>query len=288
MLQVYRFCRGRPGWLGVVPAVLALTLGGCGGDKNSPSPDQVQDFITSVVTASGNIQATRQSGSPPAQGSGPTVTISGLASVINGGSAQVTVDGSGTFNTVVLYINGATGYYVLTLPSPTNTVNLLLTLSQNLPANSFNIVYGAGTGTNGLGTYASTPVSVIGVGAGEVQVSVSWNALSDVDLHVVEPGGEEVYYGNTPSATGGDLDLDSNAACSIDGKNNENITWTSAPSGSYTVRVDYWDSCGVASTDYVVTVQRKGQAAQTFTGSFTGVGDKGGQGSGTTVTTFSY
>jgi uncharacterized protein YfaP (DUF2135 family) len=132
------------------------------------------------------------------------------------------------------------------------------------------------------------PIAVVSVGTGEVQVSVSWNAESDVDLHVVEPGGEDFYYGSTTSATGGTLDLDSNAACSIDHVKNENITWANAPSGTYTVRVDYYDDCSVAQSDYVVTVQRKGHASQTFTGSFTGPGDNGGAGSGTQITTFTF
>ena len=50
-------------------------------------------------------------------------------------------------------------------------------------------------------------------------------ALSDVDLHVVDPRGEEVFYGHPNSASGGRLDLDSNAACDLDHKRNENITW---------------------------------------------------------------
>ena len=59
---------------------------------------------------------------------------------------------------------------------------------------------------------ASNEVLVFAVGSsGDVQVSVSWDAPSDVDLHVVEPSGEDIYYGHPASATGGQLDVDSNA-----------------------------------------------------------------------------
>lgn len=123
---------------------------------------------------------------------------------------------------------------------------------------------------------------------GEVQVSVSWDQPADVDLHVVDPSGEEIYYGNPSSSSGGQLDVDSNSACSIDNKNIENIRWTgSAPAGTYTVRVDYWKSCGVAQTNYVVTV-KNGVVTTTYTGTFTGSGDGGGRGSGRTITTFSH
>jgi uncharacterized protein YfaP (DUF2135 family) len=128
------------------------------------------------------------------------------------------------------------------------------------------------------------------VGSGDVQVSVSWDVNSDVDLHLVEPGasGEEIYYGNVTSATGGVLNLDSNANCVIDGVRNENISYptTTPPAGQYTVRVDYYKECGQTQTNYVVTVQVKGQSPRVFTGTFTGAGDLGGAGSGTLITTF--
>jgi hypothetical protein len=121
---------------------------------------------------------------------------------------------------------------------------------------------------------------------GDVQVSVSWDAPSDVDLHVIDPSGEEVYYGNSVSASGGQLDVDSNAACSIDGRQIENIRWASrAPGGTYTVRVDYWSSCAVAQTNFLVTV-KNGASTQTFAGNFTGDGDRGAAGSGRTITSF--
>jgi hypothetical protein len=121
---------------------------------------------------------------------------------------------------------------------------------------------------------------------GDVQVSVSWDAPTDVDLHVVDPFGEEIYYGNSASSSGGQLDVDSNPACSIDGRQIENIRWGSrAPGGTYTVRVDYWAGCNAARTNYLVTV-KNGPSTQTFSGFFTGDGDRGGGGSGVTITSF--
>ena len=164
----------------------------------------------------------------------------------------------------------------------------MLTLARNIPDQNFSIdVAVADNGSTG--TYAGRSVTVIQAVAGQVQVSVSWTGASDVDLHVVEPGGEEIYYGNEISATGGTLDLDSNPACSIDNVNNENITWsTGAPHGTYTVRLDYYDACGVGQSDYVVTVQRQGAQAQVFEGTFTGPGDQGGEGDGVLITTFNH
>ena len=138
-----------------------------------------------------------------------------------------------------------------------------------------------------VGPYARLSTTVTSVGTGDVQVTLSWDADSDVDVHVIDPAGEEIYYGHRRSASGGELDLDSNAGCTIDGVRNENITWPTglAPRGSYTVRVDYWSSCGVGSTNYTVRVNVGGNL-QIFSGNFTGPGDQGGPGSGRTITSF--
>jgi hypothetical protein len=128
------------------------------------------------------------------------------------------------------------------------------------------------------------------VGTGDVQVSLSWDTETDVDLHVVDPTGEEIYYGNTSSESGGQLDLDSNAGCGIDGINNENITWPTgmAPSGTYVVRVNFWSDCDLQPANFTVTTNVCGQS-QTFFGSFTAdQAAGGGLGSGTEMTRFTF
>jgi hypothetical protein len=272
--------------LALLLLVVLLAVGVSCGDNGSSSIN-VRDYIAQITDAGATLTAVRHGGSPPAAGAGPTLTVTGGASVVNGGTAQVTVTGNAGFTTLYIAVDGVPGYYQVDLPSALSTIDLLLTLAQHIPRTSFDLNYAASV-TGSVGTYQVVPVQVIRVGTGEVQVSISWDAASDVDLHVVEPGGEEIYYGNTVSATGGKLDLDSNADCVIDGKNNENITWANAPSGTYIVRVDYYKSCGVGQTNYVVTVNRKGHPLETFTGSLTGAGDQGDLGSGTQVTTFTF
>jgi hypothetical protein len=124
--------------------------------------------------------------------------------------------------------------------------------------------------------------------SGDVQVSVSWDTASDVDLHVVEPkadgnpGGanEEIFYSDKEGPQGGTLDLDSNAGCGIDGVNNENVTWDEVepPAGTYRVYVDYWSACdvwGPESTHWIVTVKNCG-TAEMFEGSFSSEQSNGG------------
>jgi hypothetical protein len=67
-----------------------------------------------------------------------------------------------------------------------------------------------------------------------IQVTIRWKGDVDVDLHVVEPVGGtattsptstcEIYYGNLDGCAGV-LDLDSNAGCSIDRINVENVIY---------------------------------------------------------------
>jgi hypothetical protein len=263
----------------------------CGGGDDNPGPDPntptLQEFIAGVASGDGSINATFVGDAPPAEGSGPSLTLSTNGSVIPGGSTLVSLTGSQQFNSVIVAVDGETGYYRLTLPAASPTAELLVTLAQSLPGTSLDWQFGAGTGTS-VGPYTTSPVNVVRVGTGDVQVTLSWNTAADVDLHVVDPSGEEIYYANTGAASGGQLDLDSNAACESDGPRNENITWPTngAPNGTYRVLVDYWDNCDATSTDYSVTVQRRGASPQTFTGTLTGEGDQGGAGAGQQITTF--
>jgi hypothetical protein len=182
---------------------------------------------------------------------------------------------------------GVEGYYEVRLPSPQTSATVLLTFPQEIPLDQFDLQFAGITSSGSVGPYVALTANVTSVGTGDVQVTLSWDADSDTDLHVVGPGGDEIYYGRRQSPSGGELDLDSNAGCTIDGIRNENITWPvgRAPRGQYTVRVDYWSACSVTRTNYTVRINNGG-SVQIVTGFFTGSGDAGGAGSGRTVATF--
>jgi hypothetical protein len=246
--------------------------------------DQVADLVCGVRTDTAI--GTYQADSPLRAGDGPTATVTNAAVVINGGTTSATVVGSTSFSRIVIAVDGVQGYYVVALPSPVGSADLRVTMCQALARTSLDLQVAIGTATS-IGAYQAAPVSILEVGTGELQVSVSWDTESDVDLHVLDPDGDEVFYEQTAVASGGELDLDSNASCDIDHVNNENITWTVAPRGKYIVRLDYYDACGVAATKYTVTMQRRGHAPELFMGEFTGDGDLGGLGAGIDITTFS-
>jgi uncharacterized protein YfaP (DUF2135 family) len=286
-------------------AITLLTLAlACSRDSTrspvSPSPAgslNVGDIAASASTA--DTSGERRAGLAPAAGGGPRITASGNRTVINGGTLSVAIAGDSPFNVVYVFIGGKTlgllgefpgaidGYYELRLPSARTAANVVLTFPQEIPLDEFDLQFAVASPSGVVGPYTSLTTTVTRVGTGDVQVTLSWDADSDVDLHVVAPGGEEIYYASRQSASGGQLDLDSNAGCAIDGVRNENITWPvgRAPRGQYTVRVDYWSSCGVTRSNYTVRVNNGG-SVQVVEGFFTGSGDQGGAGSGRTVATF--
>ncbi|WP_295995719.1 hypothetical protein [Rugamonas sp.] len=139
---------------------------------------------------------------------------------------------------------------------------------------------------------STLPVTFQAVGSGPIQVSLSWGAPVDLDLHVVTPANEEIYYANPSDSSHGALDLDSNAGCAIDNVNNENVVWSNATppaAGNYVVRVDYWSACGVATPiPYTVRITGCG-GASTYNGVFApGEDDEGDAGAGRTIATLAY
>ena len=101
-----------------------------------------------------------------------------------------------------------------------------------------------------------------GIGGGDVQVTLRWTGPADLDLHVMDPAGEEIYYANAASASGGTLDHDANAGCNgpaDDDNAVENVFWPSggAPAGSYLAFVDVWAVCA-GPLEWQLTVRRNG------------------------------
>jgi hypothetical protein len=85
-----------------------------------------------------------------------------------------------------------------------------------------------------------------GARSGDVQFSLMWNNLNDLDLHCVDPNGEEIYYQHRGSASGGLLDVDMNASAPLTLRPVENIYWPAraAPSGLYRIYVNHYRNHG--------------------------------------------
>ena len=76
---------------------------------------------------------------------------------------------------------------------------------------------------------------------GDIRCSLSWYNYDDLDLHMREPGGNEIYYGSKTSHNRGQLDVDMNAGCGQTRQPVENIYYLDrkfmAP-GTYTLFVE--------------------------------------------------
>ena len=86
---------------------------------------------------------------------------------------------------------------------------------------------------------------------GDVSFRLTWSGKQDLDLYVVEPSGEQIYWDHPQSATQGQLDVDSNYPCSDTSPSpTENIFWPKgkAPHGTFTFWVDHYDSCDGSTT----------------------------------------
>jgi len=272
--------------LSLFPLLASSLLGvGCGSDGGG-SGFGVEEYIVRVTAEDG--AEGRPEPGPIGEGPGDLMgpVVEGPSMGITGGSGTYVVSASAGTAALLVGVEGVDGIWRVDAAAATE---LLVSFGATPPATDFDLTFQALDGDGVVGAEATLPVSLITVGTGELQVSLSWDTETDVDLHVVEPDGEEIFYGNDVSQSGGELDLDSNAACGIDGVNNENITWARRPPrGEYIVRVDYWDNCGVGEdTDFVVTIRREGAMPETFQGSLS-VDDvtMGGAGDGVTVTRF--
>lgn len=150
------------------------------------------------------------------------------------------------------------------------TVTLTLTPAEN--ASSFRAVVRSFDGeTVSAQMWRQYTLNNNAESSAELQASLNWVDPVDYDLHLQTPNGETIYWASTTGQNGGELDLDSNMACSLDYVQNENITWTtnSPAAGTYNLFVHLWSACADPGPfPYLVTLVIDGQA-QTFEGSLT-------------------
>ncbi|GAA5161772.1 MopE-related protein [Ornithinimicrobium tianjinense] len=110
------------------------------------------------------------------------------------------------------------------------------------------------------------------VGDGELRFTLLWDSADDLDLHIVEPSGERLWFGDTASATGGLLDRDDNVGtCAGDPEPGgvENVYWPvgAAPTGTYTIEIDNFSDCNDANTgSWTLQVHQDGVLIATYTG----------------------
>lgn len=276
----------------VLFVAIIISLTGCK-KKNTPNILEKSYFsVQNGVFTDSEIPASS------ASASGPVISsVYGNTTILEGGSNPISLQTASTFKEVIVGVDNIKGYYYVPAPGSGNSVLLILLFSQTLENDDFTIVLALRNAQGLVSDHKTIEVSKIEAGTGVLQVSLSWDKANDVDLHLVEPNGEEIYYSNDYSENGGELDVDSNPDCDLDYINNENITYSEEAviePGKYTVRVDLYSNCGVpANTNFIVSARYKGKivtpatGANPYTGSFTpSEEDGGGSGDGREIMTF--
>jgi hypothetical protein len=255
----------------VLPVLGLLALASC--DDSSTTPDQALDANLSVEGA----QFYR--GDMPREESGPPVKSVTLSPIVHPGSAGRSCSGvlDPSATAIALALDGDRGYWILPAGLPDVTARAFPTFlaqvgfSSRLPAGQRTFIARAvdAEGRFGVAFTRVLDVTATARPAGRLVIALSWNNQADLDLHVVDPTGVEIWKRNInsyeppppgapPEAPGtphpgGLLDFDSNAQCVPDGRQAENVVYTDKPpSGHYVARVDTFSLCKEVSAHWRV------------------------------------
>lgn len=262
-------------------ALLLVVAAGCGGATSDPG-------LRAHLRVDG---AQFQPGPMPEDAGGPKVLGLQLVSarVVPGElgrSLQVSVDREAT--ALIVGLDGDVGYYTVPSGSPDTftgllTFNATLSFSPLVPIGTRTLMVRALDADGRAGAAETRAIEIADTPAeGRLVVSLAWTADADLDLHVVDPSGVEIWARNPSSyenprpgsppdpnavARAGVLDHDSNSGCLIDGRRRENVVWKQAPPpGTYTVRVDTASLCGEPAVAWTASAALDGTALATARG----------------------
>ena len=239
----------------------------CGGDDDNEVEEEIDlnvlidpsdpNAISQVLIFPDNTQTNE--GSVPSSSTQPQapdidnaieqiLSSNGSTAVINYSYSNV----SGNLAGCYVQVDGAGNYFTVPYSESSSTSGSLL-LPVGIPVNvdegQFCINFSIYDNSGLISNVVTTCISVLRLGTGAIQISLSWDNTSDQDLYVTDPEGETIWYQHESSISGGQLDRDD-----VDGFGPENIYWLdNAPDGEYIVKVN--DYSGTSSpTSFFVTV----------------------------------
>ena len=162
--------------------------------------------------------------------------VSGNRILVAGGSIflDVAPEADATAEKLLISLGGERfGYYEIDLSRPASSHRLVGQVPFNFdPAVDRTCIAVMAVDSSGASGEADCYTVVmrheaigIPVASGDVEVTVSWDSDADLDLHVADPTGAEVFYGSTLVESGGVLDLEAGYPCGEDIVRNEHIAW---------------------------------------------------------------
>lgn len=251
-------------------SVLAIGFTACTSDDDEKIPEKPAVVLSEYFSIQ---NATIVSGTIPSNPNGLSIgEVSINSTVIAGGSSQVSIATEQNIQKIYVSVKGTNHYYVISPAQLKSTViDFIILLSQGL-SKSFDIQISGLLGDGTTTSLYQSSLTFHAVGTGGLQVSLSFNNEKDVDLYVIQPDGDIIYYGNKGGTIWDSitdeyvywwgLDLDSNPGCSIDSINNENVFYPSSliQTGTYQVWINMYSNCDPSiPTSCVVTALESGQ-----------------------------
>ncbi|HVZ36679.1 MAG TPA: hypothetical protein VG963_29825, partial [Polyangiaceae bacterium] len=189
------------------------------------------------------------------------VSLTGPSGVTNGGTAnlRVTLEPAVANPLFVVSVDGDSGYHTVT-GSDSNgdgVQEIQVQVRSDARQGAIVIEVAPTDGKGQIGEYRQIELTLVPSGVGDVKVTLSFEPIHDLDLHVIEPSGTEIYFAHPTSPTGGKLDLDSGANCTASVATSENIYWPAgaAPTGQYRVRVQDFEPCDRGPIPFTVRIE---------------------------------
>ncbi len=153
-------------------------------------------------------------------------------------------------------LRGASGYAMEYTTYTNENGNFLVEVGIPTAGGTYTITFGSYSETISVSADQITDIGTLedcGLSGqdGNPRFNLQWSAEADLDLYVKSPNGEIIYYGNSFSSDGGQLDIDCLCSCPA---SSENVFWENGPSGTYEYWVDYYGSCGATATSASFTI----------------------------------
>lgn len=258
-------------WLPVIITATLLAVTSCKPDKPEPPVDTLIDpsdanALAQVLIMPSGTQT--NTGQPPAPSGQGAPTVSSQSTTVlgsNGSTAPLNFGYNNVANNLggcYVQVAGANRYFNIPYGSNSGSsgnLSVPIGIPTNVDQGEFCVDFCVYDLNGRVSNIIRTCVTVIRLGTGALQISLTWGNGSDQDLYLTTPDGCEISYSNA-YCNNGTLDRDD-----TDGFGPENIFWESdAPNGQYTVEVDDYDDVP-EGTDFFININAPGISRQ-YTG----------------------